>query len=69
MKAQGEPNDLLFTSDEHGKVTHVRGIPLPDRLIHVVTDTSVTDRAPRKDTGWVLRGAYKFIQRVRGDAP
>jgi len=68
MKDRSEPEELVFTSDEHGKVTHVRGVPLPGRLIHVVADVSVTDRSPRRDTGWVLRGAYNFIRRVRGDA-
>ncbi len=68
MSDRGGPDELVFKSDETGRVTHVRGVVLPARLIHVVTDTSVTDRAPRRDTAWVLRGAYNFIRRVRGDA-
>jgi hypothetical protein len=58
----------FFESDVSGKVTHVRGTPLPDGLIHTVTGTSLSERSPARDTSWVIRGAYKFARRVRGES-
>jgi len=58
--------DLLFESDISGRVLRVRGLELPKRLVHVVADVPMTDRAPGIDTTWVLRGAYAFARRARG---
>ena len=60
------PHDLLFESDDNGKVTHLRGVELPSSLFHTVADQSLSERAPKKDTEWVVRGAYKFARRVQG---
>lgn len=60
------PQDLLFKSDDNGKVTHLRGVELPQSLLHAFADQSLSARAPKKDTSWVVRGAYKFARRVQG---
>lgn len=58
--------DLLFASDAVGNVTHLRGIEKPGLLFHVFAATSLSERAPMKDTAWVVRGMYKFARRVQG---
>jgi hypothetical protein len=57
--------DLLFASDDAGNVTHLRGVQLPGLLFHTFAAASLSERAPIKDTTWVVRGMYKFARRVQ----
>jgi hypothetical protein len=65
MKAES-PKDLLFHSNAYGKVTHLRGVELPQHLFHMMALASVSDRSPNKDTTWVIRGAYQFAKLLQG---
>lgn len=58
--------DPLFESDDNGMITRVRGKDLPRHLLHALTDRSFSDRAPSRDSAWVIRGVYKFARRVQG---
>lgn len=65
-----EPHgEFLFTSDDAGNVTHLRGVELPPFLLHAIAVSSLSDRSPTKDSEWVVRGAYRFAKRVQGEAP
>lgn len=59
--------ELLFESDVSGRIIRLRGVEVPKRLVHIIGDSWMNERAPGVDTTWVLRGAYAFARRIRGE--
>jgi hypothetical protein len=59
---------VVFTSDEDGHVTHLRGVEVRD-AIHTLAVDSIADRAPPKKYAWVLTGVYAHAKQVQEGAP